>query len=96
MQAPQPWHSAELTSQTWRVTFTEFSRSVTCCKLSAPYGQIGTHWPQPEHFETSTCEICGSESSVSWLNMPMTLDAAAPAWATVSGMSLGPWAAPAR
>ena len=44
----------------------------------------------------STTAIIGLVLSLSLASRPMTLEAVPEAWATVAGMSLGAWQAPAR
>ena len=64
-------------------------------KLMADSEQSVLQILQPAHFSASTMLVADS-TSISPLDMrDWTSEAAAEAWATVSGMSLGPWQAPA-
>src|SRR4030042_1334299 len=86
---PQPWHSASITL----AFMPPFSPGTSS---GAPYGQSSVHSPQPTHSSLSTTAESGSIQTF-FANMGAAADdAAAFAWATLSGMSLGLWQHPAR
>src|SRR5699024_1054073 len=79
VHAPQPWHSASLTTAirlTSRIpwSFTSFSSYVI-----APYGQTFAHWEHPLHRSSSECAVHGLVRSLSLARSPIAFTAAAPA-----------------
>ena len=96
---PQPWQSPGLMCATVLITLP--SRAVMGSISMAWYGHMGTHNPQPTQVEKTggaqrlTTATTGSRTRQSWEKSAATLAAAPDAAATVSGMSLGLWHAPA-
>src|SRR3990172_6629223 len=84
-QTPQPLHSTSLI----RATIVSRSSSI------ASYGHSGMQIWQPEHSFSSMYARFGSRVMKPFDVRAIASAAAASAWATVSGMSLGPWHAPA-
>ena len=62
----------------------------------APYGHTFAQVEHPLHRSSSDCAVHGLVISLSFASSPMAFTAAAPAWATVSGISFGPWHTPDR
>src|SRR5450759_5917864 len=91
-QEPQPLHRTSFTSATFTMLPMRFSSTSSI----APNGQTSTQNPQPRHSLEVTTETWASTLTFPDAISMSALDAAALAWATVSGMSLGPWQQPAR
>ena len=62
----------------------------------APYGHTFAQVEHPLQRSSSDLAVHGFVISLSFARSPMAFTAAAPAWETVSGMSLGPWHTPDR
>ena len=63
-------------------------------KVMALYGQSATQTLQPEQAASLTKAVAASSSTLPLSMRARASAAPARAWATVSGMSLGPWAQP--
>ena len=59
-------------------------------------GQSPTQIWQPEQSSSSMTAVMGSSSTLPRSARARASAAAAPAWATVSGMSFGPWQRPGQ
>ncbi len=88
-QVPQPLHMASFTlAFLWP--------SPMSSRVMALYGHRLPQTPQPEHNVSLTLAAMGSSETLPWLIGIWAAAAAPAAWATVSGMSFGPWQQPAR
>src|SRR5512139_273399 len=86
VQAPQPLQSASLTTEI----------PLASRKSIAEYGQISMHNLQPAQRSGLMVAVVGSTSISPWADRDIASAAAAEAWATVSGISFGPWQHPAK